>query len=469
LDEASVRTEARTMASSYLPNKPDKNAIRFYAVLGSTNTYISSIVDNRAGNKTGESGPEAFCRVHREMKAKYNKTLGKSDIVDKDSPTALWILQMAHQTKLYPDPSGKRVFFTDNYYTRHTLAKELKAITDNEARLCGTVKFTNVDSINRAHLTEAISLMKDATRGSWKLVQAYDKIPDLDKLRRKHIAAEKKKPASQRTQFVPPTELVAENAGYIVWKDSKLVVFYTNDLASTPSRPILDGTSDEAISCVRGVAPVKQWTGSETLHQTSFMVPAIIVAYNIYMNAVDRMDQKRATNPTRRKEQHLHMSLFTYILDLAALQAYSVFQIIRPSERSISFVEFKRSLCEDFVTQYRSHRKRPCNVENEPLAVENVLGSNEHSHMLIENMNRAGINCYFCLFRGIKKKTIYGCVKCKKGFHVNCYTAYHCQGALQGDAKALSAILMSCEGNLPRASNKKSKHVGDISSLKLAR
>ena len=118
LDEASVRTKARTTASSYLPSKLGKYAIRFYAVVGSKNTYVSSKFDNRAGNKTGESGAESFCRLYREMRTPFNKTLRKSDIVDKDAPTAPWILQMTYQTKLYPDPSGKHVFFTDNYYVR---------------------------------------------------------------------------------------------------------------------------------------------------------------------------------------------------------------------------------------------------------------------------------------------------------------------------------------------------------------
>jgi hypothetical protein len=199
-------------------------------------------------------------------------------------------------------------------------------------------------------------MMKDTPKGSWCLVCTYDKISDLEKLRRQHVAAEKKMPANQRTQFVAPTELVAENAGYIVWKDSRLVVFDTNNLASTPSRPILDGTSDEAILCVRGLAAVKRWTGNETMHQTTFKVPAFIVAYNVYMNSIHRMDQKHATNPTKRKEQRLHMSLFTYFLDMAALQAFSVFQCICPLE-SIYFAEFKRSLCEELVTQYQSHQK----------------------------------------------------------------------------------------------------------------
>jgi hypothetical protein len=62
------------------------------------------------------------------------------------SLTALWIMMMAHQTKIHPDPSRKRVFFMDNIYTRHVLARALKTITQNEAKICGTVKFTNVDA-----------------------------------------------------------------------------------------------------------------------------------------------------------------------------------------------------------------------------------------------------------------------------------------------------------------------------------
>ena len=82
LDETSVRTKARTTASSYLLNKPNKYAIRFYAIVESRSTYVSSIFDNRAKNKTGESGAESFCRLYREMRTPFNKTLEKSDIVD---------------------------------------------------------------------------------------------------------------------------------------------------------------------------------------------------------------------------------------------------------------------------------------------------------------------------------------------------------------------------------------------------
>ncbi len=156
--------------------------------------------------------------------------------MDGNSPSALWVLQMAYQTLQSPDPSGKHVFFTDNFYTRHRLAQALKKITDGEARLIGTVKFTNVNAANRFHLKNAIELLKDRPHGSWALVHAYDKVPNYDhQLQRSHAAAQRRVEKNNRTPFIPPMDLTAENCGYTVLKDSKVVIFCTNDLSATPS------------------------------------------------------------------------------------------------------------------------------------------------------------------------------------------------------------------------------------------
>ncbi len=82
-------------------------------------------------------------------------------------------------------------------------------------------------------------------------------------------------------------ELVAENSGYIVLKDSKVVTVYRNDLATTPSQPILDPTSEEAVMAVHGLGGIKRWTGTEVLNRTTLQVPAIICAYSHFMNSVD--------------------------------------------------------------------------------------------------------------------------------------------------------------------------------------
>ena len=142
--------------------------------------------------------------------------------------------------------------------------------------------------------------MSDAECGSWVLVQAYDKVENLEQLvKRAPVARMQKLPKEQCVSFDYSVSAVAEKAGYVVWKYSKVVLFYANDLvAATPFRPIIDGAdADEAVMCVTGLAKLHRWTGTETMLYTPFDVPAIIVAYNMFMNSVDRMDQLRSTNP----------------------------------------------------------------------------------------------------------------------------------------------------------------------------
>ena len=359
LDEASVGTKARSGAVTYLPSKPDKYAVRFYAVVGTTNSYIHSFVDNRSGNTTGECGGVAYSRVNRQMRTPYNKVFQNNKFIKKDSASAMWILQMAHQCKMRRDRSGKRVFFCDNYYTRHHLATALKKITDGEAVLVGTVKYNIVDGTNRVYLKQAINMIEKEKRGAWLLVRAYECHPDLEKLRYRWNQDQQKKPPKRRKPFVCPTDILADKAGYIVWKDKNTVVFYTNDLLQTPSRPILDSGKreeyDEAVGCVRGVGKVDRWYGEEMLHRSQVEVPVFIVAYNKYMNSVDRMDQKRSTNPTKRKEQRLGMSIFTYLLDLCVLQSFSVYKKLQP-DKNEPLSEYKRALCEELIDEVKMEK-----------------------------------------------------------------------------------------------------------------
>lgn len=123
---------------------------------------------------------------------------------------------------------------------------------------------------------------------------------------------------------MPSHEKVAEKAG-ILFGRGKNVIFNTNDLASSPSIPIIDGSTPEARSAANGLSVLSRWTGKENFHRTNFLVPSPIVAYNLFMNSVDRMDQKRSALPCKRKEQCLQMRVFTYLLDLACLQAYAIY------------------------------------------------------------------------------------------------------------------------------------------------
>ena len=77
LDEASVRMRDRKTARNFIPNKPDKYAVRFYSVVGYRHAYLSSIVDTISGNKTRITGGDDFTRVQRNMLTPFNNLLSQ--------------------------------------------------------------------------------------------------------------------------------------------------------------------------------------------------------------------------------------------------------------------------------------------------------------------------------------------------------------------------------------------------------
>ncbi len=54
-----------------------------------------------------------------------------------------------------------------------------------------------------------------------------------------------------------------------------MVVFYSNDLALTPTEPILSAQNESAIEAVWGLAVIKRWCGNEVIHRTKLRVPLL--------------------------------------------------------------------------------------------------------------------------------------------------------------------------------------------------
>jgi hypothetical protein len=81
----------------------------------------------------------------------------------------------------------------------------------------------------------------------------------------------------------------------------------------------------------------------------------MIVAYNAFMSGVDCLDQKRATNATKRREKKVYMSIFTYVLDLACPSSFFICINARKNkghEKLFKFVEFKQQIAQDLVTPW---------------------------------------------------------------------------------------------------------------------
>ena len=71
------------------------------------------------------------------------------------------------------------------------------------------------------------------------------------------------------------------------------------------------------------------------------------------------------------------------------------------------------------------------------------VGCNRVKHMLIENSGEnKQVACYFCLVTTGKRIRVgQGCTGCKKAFHTNCWTAFHCADAMGDHMRALSSVV----------------------------
>ena len=443
-DEIRIRCKARTLARTFMKNKPIRYGLTFYALVSWLEPYLFGLFDNRSGNSSGVYPADAFCTVFHDLRGVLKNKL-VWDMVKPSSASALWSLQLAQQTKKKKDPHGKRLVVMDNYYTRHFLAEQTKIFSDGEISILGTVKLLNTDGRNKAVIEIAKSEIKDAERGSWRLTQVFNKDGS-----------------------------VAQNAGYIVFKDRAVVVFYTNDLASTPIE-LINSPNDTSIACVRGLAPLKRWIGNEAMHRTVLMVPVPIVAYNIFMNGVDRFDQYRSTNPMTRKERRVPLSIFTFLLDASVQNAFAIRKTIDP-QSSCDYREFKRFIAEQLVIPYlnekknQSVRRARSTGDNDEGEGEVSLGSILSNHMLLENDGKRSANCYLCSLMTkdtTKRTSIYGCVQCKQAFHVNCFTLYHFRDALNCHRPVLVRLMRENAGSQGRKRRRRENKV--TSTLKNAR
>ena len=185
-----------------------------------------------------------------------------------------------------------------------------------------------------------MEILKDKARGSWYLVAAseyekwgYQLYKKDQKIKNKDTTLKKK---------------YSKNCGYIVLQDSKIVIFYSNDLDGTLSKDIYDVTDEEAIKLVRGLGPMYRCVGNESLNKTCFQVPVLIVACNIFMGSVDILYHRISINKIKRKETRVSMTLFNFFLSLAIHNSYSIYQWLVYSKKNTSikkglfYGQFKR-------------------------------------------------------------------------------------------------------------------------------
>ena len=80
--------------------------------------------------------------------------------MEKEKQSWLWALQMTHISHQFESPFKKRLVVTDNYYTRPSLSRIVKQMSDGEIRTLGTLRLSYAGPPNRKNLEAAITQLK---------------------------------------------------------------------------------------------------------------------------------------------------------------------------------------------------------------------------------------------------------------------------------------------------------------------
>lgn len=115
----------------------------------------------------------------------------------------------------------------------------------------------------------AVEALKQKARESWRLFLAHNK-------------------SNAPTQHPE----VAENKGYILFKELAVVIFYSNCLSTTP-REEVKKPDECARNCVHGLFCMLHRLGEESLHRSQLDALSAVMAYRTFMNGVDKVNQCR--------------------------------------------------------------------------------------------------------------------------------------------------------------------------------
>lgn len=99
---------------------------------------------------------------------------------------------------------------------------------------------------------------------------------------------------------------------------------------------------------------------------------------------------------------------------------------------------------------------------------EAVLGVVGSEHYLLKNLNGEPIQCFVCkLVSGRQVRSTYSCVECQRGYHVDCFTAFHFRHSMRDNLELQTKIMKALSTNTGSIRARKSKYVNHLCGLVL--
>eukprot|EP00737_Agarophyton_chilense_P004965 gb/GEZJ01006794.1/.p1 GENE.gb/GEZJ01006794.1/~~gb/GEZJ01006794.1/.p1 ORF type:complete len:170 (-),score=17.42 gb/GEZJ01006794.1/:209-718(-) len=148
------------------------------------------------------------------------------------------------------------------------------------------------------------------------------------------------------------------------------------------------------------MAPLLRWTENESLRRTTLQVPEFIVAYNLFMNGVDRFDQSRSISATVRKERRVTMSILTLVLETSILKAHALLKALsRTGDPILDIGLMKQRIILQFLNDHVEYKRKRASLSvitprfdfSECNVVNNSSAGSVQIHL--ENENRKSVHC----------------------------------------------------------------------------
>lgn len=204
-------------------------------------------------------------------------------------------------------PEGSQYLLTDNFYTSNEFERCISYISDRNFLLIGTMRINYIEVDTKPKIQEDMKCLKNAERNSWLLVRARHRKQNYSSRRHERHASRHsllRLNASITAGKNDDSDWdITPHSGYIIWKESKIVSIFTNDLADAQSADFLGDKEDETKRCVCGFASIRRCNGDDIMHRRELRGPKCLGAYNLFMNGIDKLDQLRSTSPTMRREK----------------------------------------------------------------------------------------------------------------------------------------------------------------------
>ena len=112
--------------------------------------------------------------------------------------------------------------------------------------LCGTIRLNYIDKVDKEKVKQAVEMLDSGDRNSFYIVQAKQVLGQNTSRNRR----------SRRSNNVTEQIHVIPNAGFVIWKDKKPVIFFSSKLNGTPSQKISSDASEEAHHHVHNLSSV---------------------------------------------------------------------------------------------------------------------------------------------------------------------------------------------------------------------